>query len=96
MACRRAIACKAHTDLQAYRHTDIQASGDKPGGFLEVNYSVRPAYHERVCCLLVLDSVTSTPQWIRQPKPRGCVHDVCVFVCECVLGRSRVSQPRSR
>jgi hypothetical protein len=24
----------------------------------------------RVCCLLVLDSVTSTPQWIRQPKPR--------------------------
>jgi hypothetical protein len=23
-----------------------------------------------VCCLLVLDSVTSTPQWIRQPKPR--------------------------
>jgi hypothetical protein len=42
---------------------------------------------------LVLDSVTSTPQWIRQPKPRGCVHDVCVFVCECVLGRSRGSQP---
>jgi hypothetical protein len=26
---------------------------------------------ERVCCLLVLNSVTSTPQWIRQPKPRG-------------------------
>ncbi len=29
---------------------------------------------QRVCCLLVLsvlDSVTSTPQWIRQPKPRG-------------------------
>ena len=25
---------------------------------------------ERVCCLVVLDSVTSTPQWIRQPKPR--------------------------
>ena len=25
---------------------------------------------EKVCCLLVLDSVTSTPQWIRQPKPR--------------------------
>jgi hypothetical protein len=48
---------------------------------------------ERVCCLLVLDSVTSTPQWIRQPKPRGCLHDVCVFVCECVLGRSQVSQP---
>jgi hypothetical protein len=26
---------------------------------------------ERVCCLLALNSVTSTPQWIRQPKPRG-------------------------
>jgi hypothetical protein len=26
---------------------------------------------ERVCCLLVLNSVTSTPQWIRQPRPRG-------------------------
>jgi hypothetical protein len=25
---------------------------------------------ESVCCLLVLDSVTSTPQLIRQPKPR--------------------------
>ena len=53
-------------------------------------------YSMKVCCLLallVLDSVTSTPQWIRQPKPRGCVHDVCVFVCEYVLGRSRVSQP---
>ena len=37
-----------------------------------------------VCCLLVLDSVTSTPQWIRQPKPRDVVHDVCVLVCECV------------
>jgi hypothetical protein len=25
---------------------------------------------ERVCCLSVLNSVTSTLQWIRQPKPR--------------------------
>jgi hypothetical protein len=24
---------------------------------------------EMMCCLLVLDSVTSTPQWIRQPRP---------------------------
>jgi hypothetical protein len=23
-----------------------------------------------MCCLLVLDSVTFTPQWIRQPRPR--------------------------
>jgi hypothetical protein len=48
---------------------------------------------KRECCLLVLDSVTSTPQWIRQLKLRGCVHDVCVFVCECVLGRSPVFLP---
>ena len=26
-----------------------------------------PLSCERVCCLLVLSSVTSTPQWIRQP-----------------------------
>jgi hypothetical protein len=25
-------------------------------------------------------SVTSTPEWIGQPKPRDVVHDVCVFV----------------
>ena len=46
---------------------------------------------ERVCCLLVLDSVTSTPQWIRQPKPCGCLHDVCVFVCECARTFSGLS-----
>jgi hypothetical protein len=27
---------------------------------------------ERVCCLLVLDSVTSTPRWIRQPEAAWC------------------------
>jgi len=41
---------------------------------------------ESVCYLLVLNSVTSTLQWIRQLKPRDGVHDVCVFVCKCVLG----------
>jgi hypothetical protein len=40
------------------------------------------------CCLLVLDSVTSPPQWVRQPKPRDipvcvCVC-VCAYVCVCV------------
>jgi hypothetical protein len=34
--------------------------------------------HQRdVCCLLVLISVTSTPQWTRQPEPRD-MHDVCI------------------
>jgi hypothetical protein len=45
----------------------------------------------------VLDSVTSTPQWIRQPKPHGCVHDVCVClyvtVCSDVLGFSGPESP---
>jgi hypothetical protein len=37
---------------------------------------------ERESCLLVLNTVTSIPQWIRQPRPRGCVFGVCVFgVC---------------
>jgi hypothetical protein len=27
---------------------------------------------ESVCCILVLDSVTSTLQWIRQPEARLC------------------------
>jgi len=35
----------------------------------------------RECRLLVLNSVPSTPQWIRQPKPRD-MHHVCVFVCD--------------
>jgi hypothetical protein len=48
---------------------------------------------ERACCLLVLSSVASTPQWIRLPKPHDDVHDVGVFVCKCVLGSSRASQP---
>jgi hypothetical protein len=44
----------------------------------------------RVCCLLVLNSVTSTLQWIRQPEAAwGCVWCLCKYV----LGHSRVSQP---
>ena len=45
----------------------VQCSINAMGGF-----------RERVCCLLVIDSVTSTPQWMRQPEPRD-VHHVCVL-----------------
>jgi len=47
--------------------------------------------------LLVLDSVTSTAQWI-QPAPRGCVFGVCVFgVCAtCPTCRIDLSISRSR
>ncbi len=35
----------------------------------------RPEHRERECCLLVLNSVTSTPQWIHQPEAAwGCLH----------------------
>ena len=35
---------------------------------------------ERVCCLLVLNLVSSTLSCIRQPRPRLLVLDVCGFV----------------
>jgi hypothetical protein len=38
---------------------------------------------DRECCLLVLNSVTSTPQWIRQQLEPHDMHDVCVIVCKC-------------
>ena len=41
---------------------------------------------ERESCLLVLNSVTCTPQWIRQPEPR----DICVTDREfCLLHHQR-------
>jgi hypothetical protein len=48
---------------------------------------------ERESCLLVLNSVTSTPQWILQPKAAWGVCVVFVFACKYVLRHSRVSQP---
>jgi hypothetical protein len=42
---------------------------------------------ERECCLLVLNSVTSTPQWIRQPEAAwGCVWCLCVSMYSDILG----------
>ena len=42
---------------------------------------------ESVCCLLVLNSVTSTPQWIRQPEAAwGCVWCLCVSMYSDILG----------
>jgi hypothetical protein len=46
-----------------------------------------PSCERDCCCLLVLNTVTSTPQWIRQQKPCG-----CVFVFVCMLGHSRATQ----
>jgi hypothetical protein len=40
----------------------------------------RVALRERVCCLLVLNLVSSTPPCIRQPGPRIRVLGVCDFV----------------
>jgi hypothetical protein len=47
---------------------------------------------ERVCCLLVHNSVTSTPQWIRQPWAAWlcvwclCVLCLCASKCSDILG----------
>jgi len=47
---------------------------------------------ERERCLLVLNSVTSTPQWIRQPEAAWlcvwclCVWCLCVSKCSDILG----------
>jgi len=46
---------------------------------------------ESVCCLLALDSVTSTSQWIRQPKPRDDVH-VHVHVHDDAEGAASASR----
>jgi hypothetical protein len=39
---------------------------------------MKPEARERVCCLLVLNSVISTPQWIRQPEAAWVAHPCCV------------------
>ena len=39
--------------------------------------------YERVCCLLVLNLVSSTLPCIRQPRPRLRVLDICGFVLVC-------------
>ena len=41
------------------------------------------AWGERVCCLLVLNLVSSTLPCIRQPRPRLRVLDICGFVSVC-------------
>ena len=50
----------------------------------------------RECVLFIGTRLSNecTPQWIRQPRSRGCVYDVCVCACvTCVLGSSRAFQP---
>jgi len=55
--------------------------------------ALRTFQDPRYSGFMVLDSVTCAPQRIRQPKQRDDVHDVYVFVCKCVIGSSRASQP---
>jgi hypothetical protein len=63
---------------------------DKPASLAVLNSPACRAQcgGERLCCLLVLDSVTSTPQWIRQPKPRDLTGLSSPF-CNAVAGCSR-------
>ncbi len=52
----------------------------------------------RMGCLLVLNSVTSTPQWIRQPKAAWggaidfCQHLCCPSHCQSPIPRRRASR----
>jgi hypothetical protein len=58
----------------------------KPPPFSSRIYFLRISllFFERVCCLLVLNSVTSTPQCIRQPKAAWvCVWCLCLRVSMC-------------
>ncbi len=48
-----------HTHKHTHTHTHTQTHSSRSFG-----------WRERWCCLLVLDSVTSAPQCIRQPRPR--------------------------
>ena len=43
-------------------------------------HAYHPIVRERVCCLLVLNSVTSTPQWIRNNGPSTLTIQSCAFV----------------
>ena len=60
---------------------------DTPLGINFPSLTKRLKERERVCCLLVLNSVTSTPQWIRQPEAAwGCVWCLCVSMYSDILG----------
>jgi hypothetical protein len=50
-----------------------------PQADADVQRHPRHSARESVCCLLVLNSVTFTPQWIRQPEAAWGVCVVCVF-----------------
>jgi hypothetical protein len=57
------------------------------GRVLRVDAELQDGQREREICLLVLNSVTSTPQWIRQPEAAwGCVWCLCVSMYSDILG----------
>jgi hypothetical protein len=71
------------TEDLALEADDLLTASQQPGTVQE-----KKQVRERVCCLLVLDSVTSTLQWIRQPEAAWgvCVVFVClVLACKYVL-----------
>jgi hypothetical protein len=65
-----------NTDIKAaFQEMCRQTSFDTITGKATQPYTdddgqVQPGERERLCCLLVLDSVTSAPQCICQPRPR--------------------------
>jgi len=82
--------CSYPTNIQQVPRTPCHALSP-------LGLTVLERERERECCLLVLNSVTSTPQWIRGPGPRDlCLYtrprpglrDLCLYVnvCSNVLG----------
>jgi len=91
------VATQPRDGVQGFFGHDVRRAPERTGSVARwrpmTTFSASWRHRVRVCCLLVLDSVTSTPQWIRQPEPRDVLHDVCVFVCKFVFGSPRASQP---
>ena len=80
LLCLVQMASSGHATPTAPTRTDAGAlSAAKTPASRPLNYDAARA-NERVCCLLVLNLVSSTLSCIRQPRPRLRVLDVCGFV----------------
>ena len=65
-------------DHVTFINTDIKAVFQEMCRQASIDTLTGKATQKKKCCLLVLNSVTSLPRWIRQPQLRA-MHGVCVF-----------------
>ena len=64
-------------DHVTFINTDIKAVFQEMCRQASIDTLTGKATQKKKCCLLVLNSVTSPPRWIRQPQLRA-MHGVCV------------------